>query len=163
MKNIKTLTPIISAILILALFAACGGEAKIRDDVAVSDIAESISSVLGNDDLVSVPETFISGSMKMDVSDFDSYDVRINSKGINIDEVGIFKATDSAQVETIQKAINDYLQMRKDTWMDEYMPEEKPKLESAEVETLGNYVIYVILSDKDKSSVIDAFEKSLQG
>ena len=46
--------------------------------------------------------------------------------------------------------------------MDEYMPEEKPKLENAEVKTVGNYVMYAILSDDGKKSAFGAFEKSLK-
>jgi len=45
--------------------------------------------------------------------------------------------------------------------MKEYMPEEFPKLESAEVKTAGNYVIYAILSDNDKKAAFDAFNKAL--
>ncbi|MBP8640752.1 MAG: DUF4358 domain-containing protein [Oscillospiraceae bacterium] len=153
---------LIAVILSLSLLAACGGKtAEIRDDVAVSDVSAAVSSVLGDDTLVAVPETYYAGSMKMDVSEFDGYDVRINSKGINIDEFGVFKAKDSSQVPAVEQAVNDYLQLRLKTWMEEYMPEEKPKLENAEVRTVGNYVMYAILSDDDKSEAFDAFNKSL--
>ena len=153
---------LIAIILTLSLLTACGGKAaEIRNDVAVSDVSAAVASVLGNDTLVSVPDTFYSGSMKMDVSKFDGYDVKINSKGINIDEFGVFKAKDSSQVSTVEQAAKDYLKMRIDTWMVEYMPEEYPKLENAEVKTVGNYVMYAILSDDDKKAAFDALEKSL--
>ena len=41
------------------------------------------------------------------------------------------------------------------------MPEEKPKLESAEVHVKGDYVMYCILSDKDKTAAFKAFEDAL--
>ena len=125
-------------------------------------MSASVAAVLSEKDaLVSAPETYISGSMKMDVSNYDGYDVKINSQGVNIDEYGIFKAKDNTQVAALEQAVNDYLQFRKDIWMDEYMPEEYPKLENAEVKTVGNYVMYAILSDSSKKSAFDAFEKSL--
>ena len=162
MKMTKKHLSIISAALILSLFVGCGSKsAKVKDDVAVTDVSSAVASVLGDDALVSVPDTYISGAMKMQVSDYDSYDVKVNSKGVNIDEFGVFKAKDSSQVATVEKAVNDYLQMRKDTWMVEYMPEERPKLDSAEVKTLGNYVMYAILSDADKTAAFDAFQKAL--
>jgi len=156
--------PIICAIIALTLFVACGGKSadgKIRNDVALSDVSTAVASVLSDDALVSVSSTYISGSMKMNVSDYDSFDVRINSKGINIDEYGVFRAKDSSQVALVEKAVSDYLQMRKDTWMKEYMPEEFPKLENAEIKIAGNYVIYAILSDSDRTAAFDAFEKAL--
>ena len=153
---------IIAAILSLSLLTACSGKtAEIRDDVAVSDVSAAVASVLGDDTLVSVPDTFYSGSMKMDVSEFGGCDVKINSKGINIDEFGVFKAKDSSQVTAVEQTVKNYLQMRMDTWMVEYMPEEYPKLENAEVQTVGNYVMYAILSDDDKAAAFDAFKKSL--
>ena len=46
--------------------------------------------------------------------------------------------------------------------MVEYMPEEFPKLQNAETKTIGNYVMYAILSDSDKQAVFSAFEKTLK-
>ncbi|MFB0920065.1 MAG: DUF4358 domain-containing protein [Oscillospiraceae bacterium] len=154
---------LISVLLILSLFVGCGAKsAEIKNDVAVTDISAKVTSVLSDDALVSVDADYIKGSMKMDVSDYDSYDVKINSKGVNIDEIGIFKAKDASQLVTVTKAVNDYIQMRKDTWMVEYMPEERPKLDSSEVMILGNYVMYAILSDEDKHAAFKAFEKALK-
>ncbi|NCB74624.1 MAG: DUF4358 domain-containing protein [Clostridia bacterium] len=153
----------IALVLALSLLSACGGtSANVRDDVSVSDVSAAVAAVLGDDTLVSVPETYYAGSMKMDVSDYGGYDVMINSKGINIDEFGIFKAKDSSQLPAVEKAVNDYLAFRLQIWMEEYMPEEKPKLENAEVKTVGNYVMYAILSDEGKKSAFSAFEKSLK-
>ena len=42
------------------------------------------------------------------------------------------------------------------------MPEERPKLDSAEIKVVGNYVMYAILSDSDKTAAFEAFEKVLQ-
>jgi hypothetical protein len=45
--------------------------------------------------------------------------------------------------------------------MDEYMPEEKPKLEAAEVKTVGLYVIYAIVSEESRKAVFDTFTDML--
>ena len=42
------------------------------------------------------------------------------------------------------------------------MPGERPKLDSAEVKIVGNYVMYAILSDSDRTAAFDAFSKALQ-
>lgn len=165
MKSKKLISIALCAAALFCLLSACGGgsgSSGVRSDVAVGDISKAVSAVLSDDALVSVDGNYVSGSMKMDVSQYDSYDVKINSKGVNIDEFGIFKAKDaSGGVKAVQKAVADYLQMRKDTWMKEYMPQEHPKLENAEVKTKGEYVMYAILSDSDKEAAFSAFEKSL--
>lgn len=153
---------LIAIILAISLLSACGAKtAQVRNDVQVSEVCKAVTAVLGADALVSVPETYYSGYMKMDTSNFEGYDVKINSKGINIDEFGVFKAKDSSQIAAVEQAVKAYLQLRLDTWMVEYMPEEHPKLESAEIRTVGNYVMYAILSDEGKKAAFDAFEKSL--
>lgn len=154
---------LISMLLALSIFAGCGGgSAKVRDDVAVSEVSAAVLEAIGDNALVSIPDTYLAGAMKMDASLFDTYDVKINSMGANIDEYGVFKAKDASQVAAVEQAVKNYIQMRKDTWMVEYMPEERPKLDSAEVKTLGNYVMYAILSDEGKTAAFGAFEKSLK-
>lgn len=163
LKTLKKALPLVCAVTLFCLLSACGGSASVRDDVAVTDVTTAIVSALGDKDaFVSAPETFITGSMKMDVSDYEAYDIQINSKGVNIDEFGVFKATDSTQVAAIEQAVKAYLQMREDTWMTEYMPEEHPKLQNAEVKTAGNYVMYAILSDSGKEKAFNTFKKSLK-
>lgn len=158
----KKYISLIAAILAISLLSACGAKtAQVRNDVEVSDVSSAVTAVLEADTLVSVPETYYSGYMKLDTANFEGYNVKINSKGINIDEFGVFKAKDSSQVAAVEQAVRDYLQFRLDTWMVEYMPAEHPKLESAEVKTVGNYVMYAILSDEGKKAAFDAFEKSL--
>lgn len=163
MKNLEKSFPIICAFLLVLLFSACGEKGKtVSNDVNVSDISASVSEALGdNDAFVSVPESYISDLMKMNASNYDSYDVKINSKGINIDEYGIFKAKDSSQTSDIEKTLEDYLKLRISTWMPEYMPEEFPKLKNAEIKIVGNYVMYAILSDSGKKTAFEIFEKSL--
>jgi hypothetical protein len=161
LKNVRTMSFALCAVLVAVLFTACDGY-EVRDDVPVSELSQAIEAVLGKDEFVPLPESYILGSMKIDVSDYDGYDVKINSKGVNIDEYGIFKAETSDLTAPIEQAVKDYIQLRKDTWMTEYMPEEFPKLENAEFKTVGSYVMYAILSDDDKKAAFAAFENDLK-
>lgn len=163
MKNTgRIVSALLSALMICLLLGACGDSAKVRDDVAVSDIAASICQSLGKtDSLTQVDANYIKGFMKTDPAEFGEYAMLINVYGVNIDEFGVFKAGESMSAEDIKTTVEAYLQLRKDSWMDEYMPEEKPKLTSAEVKVLGNYVMYCILSDSDKTAAFAAFEDAL--
>ena len=86
----------------------------------------------------------------------------MNAFGANVDEYGIFKAKDEEQAKEIAAAVEAYLKMRNDTWMTEYMPEERPKMEAASYETAGLYVMYAVLADEAKTAAFDAFTASLQ-
>lgn len=152
----KHILILLAAVLALCLLAACGDKTESEPDMDA--VVTAIDSAIGNDgSMVAVDENYIRGSMKMDVSDYENYTVKINAMGVNIDEYGVFKGADSAQVKEIKAAVEDYLQMREDTWMTEYMPEEFPKLQNAEVWAEGNYVIYAILGDDAKTAAGDAF------
>ncbi|MGM9527391.1 MAG: DUF4358 domain-containing protein [Oscillospiraceae bacterium] len=162
MKNTKFIALFLCLIMTAAALTACGG-GEVRNDVAVSELSAKINSELESGaDLVDAPESYISSSMGFDLSSVSEYVVKINSRGVNIDEYGIFKAEDDSQLQQLQTAVSNYLQFRVDTWMVEYMPEEFPKLQNAETKTIGNYVMYAILSDSDKQAVFSAFEKTLK-
>ena len=163
MKRIRETASLLCAVALICTLAACGGgTSKVRDDVSAKDVSAAVAAVLTKDSLVTAPDSYISGSMKMDMSGYKGYDVKINSKGVNIDEYGVFQGKDATQTAEIKKAVEDYVQRYKDRWVPEYMPGERPKLDSSEVKVEGNYVMYAILSDDDKAAAFGAFEKALQ-
>jgi len=146
----------------LCSFAACSQKAAYKDSVPLEDLAAVVEKHLDGGSLAEMKESYLSGPMKLDTILFADYLVKINAYGANIDEYGIFKARDEKGVASVQKEAEDYLQMRKDTWMEEYMPEEKPKLMEAEVKVCGLYVIYVIVSDEVRASILTDFENALK-
>ena len=163
MKKFIALALIIAAVLTLC---ACGSGSsstvEYKTDVAVSDIAQQVTAV--NDDwtFVAMDANYIAGAMKIDVSGYADYVVNINGFGTNVDEYGIFKAKDEASVAAVKADAENYLKFRLDTWMEEYMPEEKPKLEKAEVKVCGLYVMYAILDDTARADAFTAFESALK-
>ena len=158
-KTIKLLCAILAATMLFALLCACGSAANVPVDELVKKVDEATGK---GDSLVAVDASYIKGYLKMDVENYEGYAVKINAYGANIDEYGIFKAKDGNQLKDIKAAVEGYFQMRKDAWMDEYMPEEKPKLSSAEVKVAGNYVMYCILGDSDKTAAFNAFTEALK-
>ena len=154
----KGILPVIAA-LVLTLLCACGGSAK---DVPVSDIVTAVDGVLGGgDNFTQADAGLVEGYMKLSSDDYTDCAVKINSYGTSFDEYGVFKAADSSQAKNIAGALEAYLQLKLDTDMG-YQPEEVPKLESAEVKTSGNYVMYCILGDAEKDAAFGAFEDALK-
>ena len=82
--------------------------------------------------------------------------------GANVDEYGIFKASSEDGVAAVEQMVQSYLSKRVETWMPEYMPEEFPKVQSAKAQVYGQYVVYCILDDSEKSAVFNAIEAALK-
>ena len=146
----------------LLCLGACGKKAAWRTDVPLSTLAEVVEKHLDGGSLAAMQESYLKGAMKLDPAIFADWLVKINAYGANIDEYGIFKAPDEAGVAKVKQAVEDYLKLRRDTWMEEYMPEEKPKLTQAEVKVCGLYVIYAIVSDDARGKIFTDFENALK-
>ena len=152
-----------AALVLLALLiclSACG--AKYRDDVPMSRFTAIIDARMGGSDLAEMNSGYISGAMHLDPNSFGGYVVKLNAKGVNIDEYGVFRAPENGKASDVQDVIEGYLKLRRDTWMKEYMPEEKPKLDKAEVKVFGNYVLYVIAADDVRNNIYQDVEKLLK-
>jgi hypothetical protein len=148
--------------LALLFSASCAKKEAYRDDVSMAELSAAVEEGLDASGLAAMEESYLKGAMKLDTSLFADYVVKINAYGVNIDEYGIFKAKDEDSAASVKKAAEDYLKLRRDTWMDEYMPEEKPKLDSARVEARGLYVMYAILSDAQRDRAFESFESALK-
>lgn len=159
MKKIRLIAAALLLILLLGL-CACG--AKYVEDMPMSRFATIIDTRMGGQDLAEMNSGYLSGAMHLDPASFASYVVKLNSKGVNIDEYGVFRAPDAKSVDAVKDSIEGYLKMRRDTWMKEYMPEEKPKLDKAEVKVYGIYVLYVIAADDVREEVYQDVEKLLK-
>ncbi len=146
----------------LLCLGACGKKAAWRTDVPLDKLAETVEKHLDGGSLAAMQESYLKGAMKMDPSIFAEWLVKINAYGANIDEYGIFKAPDEQGVVKVKQAAEDYLKLRRDTWMEEYMPEEKPKLTQAQVKVCGLYVIYAIVSDDARGKILADFESALK-
>lgn len=155
--------------LILSLFVlsmlvclvGCG-KAKFKDDVSLETLEEIFDRKLGSADMAAMNSGYLSGAMHLDPSQFGLYVVKLNSRGVNIDEYGIFKARNMDEVDDVKDAVEGYLKLRRDTWMEEYMPKEKPKLEKAVVTVCGRYVMYLIASDELRTTLTDSFVSALK-
>lgn len=165
----KTISLVLLAVLCAGLLCACNGgdthtdTPAIKTDVTVDDLAAKVDEAIGaGDNMAARDASYIQGMMDMDVSSYAEYVVKTNAMGTNVDEYGIFKGTDEAQAAEIAQAVDAYLKMRNETWMTEYMPEERPKMEAASYEVCGVYVMYAVLADDAKTAAFDAFTGTLK-
>ena len=157
----KKATRAIALLLALAalscLLCACGGK-TVRSDVPVEELAAAVDKAIGGEGFSTVDESYVNGRLQLDLSKCGSYVVRLNV----VDEYGVFRAKDEDAAKALKDEVRAYLDNRLATWMDEYMPEEKPKVENADCRVIGNYVVYAILSESARSAAFNAVNAALQ-
>ena len=159
MKNIKKIISILLvAAALAALLCACGGS-KVKD-VPVKELSDKVAAALGKSDMETIPDNYVKGYLRHDPAELGDYAILKNVMGTSIDEFGIFKAG-TMTADQLKTMIEDYIKVLQDSWMN-YQPEEKPKLDGAEIRTVGDYVMYAILSDADKETAFKAFEGALK-
>lgn len=156
-KYTKAVSLLLAAVMLAGLLCACGGSAK---NVPVSELSEKVCSALGKTDMADPGENYVKGYMKHDAAEIGEYVIMKNVMGTNIDEFGIFKAG-NLSVNELKEMIEGYLQILVDSWMN-YQPEEKPKLDGAEIKVVGDYVMYCILTDAGKDVAFGAFSDALK-
>ena len=159
-KLTRSVSALLCAVLLMMLLAACGGGGSGKD-VPVSDITAAVNNAIGKADVLTESDSMFLGLTKKSADELGEHAVLINVYGANIDEYGVFKAG-TMSAKDLKSTVDDYLAKRVASWMEEYMPEEKPKLTNAEVKVSGDYVMYCILSDADKAAAFSAFEAALK-
>lgn len=162
MKKMIRISALILVVVMLATaLCACGNSSSASEkDVPAADIAAAVAEKLGKTDaLTTADANWIKGWMKVDASQFADYTVMVNAYGANVDEFGVFKAGEDMKVSDIEATVQAYLDLKLASWMDEYMPEEKYKVEDATVKTVGSYVMYCVLSGEDSDAAFATLEE----
>ena len=158
----KFYTSLLLLAIALMTLASCGGKTEIRDDVAVTALAEEVEKhIAGKSNLSPVDDDYLMFGMDADLDKLGDYIVKTPESNSSIDEYGIFKAENEEQLEYIKKLIDDYIAYRIEVWDPRYLEQEKPKVEGAKSKVVGNYVVYVMLSASERDAALDAFEKLL--
>lgn len=149
-------------LLLVCMLCACSsGKSAKTPEMQV--VADAVGASIDISDMSQIPDEYVENIMGIAPDGYVSRNTLMSAVGTNINEYGIFLAKDADQAKTIKDALNAYLEYRESVWMDEYLPDEKPKLDNAEVLQQGSYVMYTILSDADRDAVNAAFEGCFEG
>ena len=148
--------------MLVCVLCACGSD-KTAKTPEMQDVADAVGAAMDISNLSQTPEAYVEDVMKIASDGYVIRNTLISGIGTNIDEYGIFLGKDAEQAASLKAALETYLEYRESVWMDEYLPEEKPKLDNAEVWQQGNYVMYVILGDSDRAAVKAAFQSCFEG
>ena len=128
-------------------------------EINIEEFAKKYAESRTDVSFAQMTEDYVKGMLSFDVTKVSEYTVYVDASGTTVDEFGVFKANEG-EGEEVAKLLETYLDMRLDTWMDEYMPEQKPNVENAVVKNMGDYYIYMILSDSERETFISNFEEA---
>lgn len=155
MKRTIALLLVLTAFLCLC---ACGSPGT--GDPGMEKVSAAVAAAADNGNMQTIPDTYMQSLMNIDPSMYDEAVTGISKVGTCIDEYGVFKTSDP---DALTDALNAYLEFREEIWMVEYLPEEHPKLQNAEVWTVGSYVMYAILDADTMSAAEIAFKGCFEG
>jgi hypothetical protein len=151
----------------MTAMVACGGDGQSEETrdpnkpaATLDSIYAAVSAVVPDaDKLTDAQATHLTGFFNGAVpEDFASYKIVMQTMSTSIDQIGIFEAKSAEDVKKIEAMVDDFFDFYLSLWNDNYLAEEKPKLENAERVTSGNFVMYVILGDDARAAAITAFE-----
>ena len=151
----------------MTAMVACGGDGQSEETrdpnkpaATLDSIYAAVSAVVPDaDKLTDAQATHLSGFFNGAVpEDFAPYKIVMQTMSTSIDQIGIFEAKSAEDVKKIEAMVDDFFDFYLSLWNDNYLAEEKPKLENAERVTSGNFVMYVILGDDARAAAITAFE-----
>ena len=156
-----------SLLFSMTAMVACGGDCQSEETrdpnkpaATLDSIYAAVTAVVPDaDKLTDAQATRLSGFFNGAVpEDFASYKIVLQSMSTSIDEIGIFEAKSAEDVKKIEGMIDEFFDFYLSLWNDDYLAEEKPKLENAARVTAGNFVMYVILGNDARAAAITAFE-----
>ena len=89
----------------------------------------------------------------IDVSQIESVAFVICASGAYPDELAVMKCADSAAASAVKSAFEKRLEAQSELYST-YTPDEMYKLESAKIYTVGNYAVFLAVSDNDRAKEI---------
>ena len=154
---------ILTLLCLSVMLISCGGDSDVVSDVPVVELSTAVDGLIANGSKLSaVDGDYVKGSLELDTALLEDYILKIQVSGTEIDQYGIFKAADEANIEAVENALNSYLDTMRTNWGNfNYLPEEKVKLDNSSVETIGSYVVFTILSEDESTAVIDRINEML--
>lgn len=150
----KKITLFLVTALLILTFCSCAENIvapKVNLTDVMSDIEEQIKLPA---DMMTVSNTeMLKNYYGIEAEDVVSFEIRMNSSGVEQDEIVMIEAKDEEAAERIEEALDRRLD-DKENQMKNYLPEEYQMLEKCDVEQEGVYVSMFLSDDAQKMEQI---------
>lgn len=143
------------------LLTACGSKVTYTNTLSSEELSAKACKTLNSTDFLPADSSYLSDYI--DLSHLPSGSILFAAEGNNLDEFGIWHLP-TEQVGEVKNLLESYLDEsleRNRSFYDSYIPEETPKLRDAEVRVFGNYVVYAILSERDRNLLFQTVKNAL--
>ena len=149
----KILSVFIAVLTFALVLTACGKQANTP---ATKEVADAIKESAKFDELLELTDDNIGKRYYgIDLEDIEEYTVYVCSNAAIGDEIAVFKMKEADDVEDMLEVVRLRKQDREDALVD-YAPTEADKVRNSVVSSNGNYVYFIVSSDKN--AVKDAAE-----
>ena len=152
------------ALMISALFLSSCNTKKYSDEISCYELCErALSSIDETDEFSDYGKEYIKYFFE-DSELHDDFRIVYSTESDDIDELGVFHAPSADTAKEISSIVQNYISEIQNTqraFIESYAPEELPKLDRAEVRVFGNYIVYAIMEEEEKSDVFSAIDKRL--
>lgn len=154
------------AFILLTLFASqclsCG-DAEDSNSHSAEQISRSLLYRISSDETKSYAKYEDSdiGYMLESVGSFTEQAVFYSKDSDDISEVGVIKFNSEKEAKTALSSLRAYLdEMRrqKSAFINNYLPDQQKKLEGADAQRFGAYLVYCVLEKRDAEMVFEAAE-----
>ena len=151
-------------ITIILLLSSCSKQ-EYKNDIPCEDLLFS-TDIIQNSELeyTNYDDDYLSFFVN-DIPECEDRIIIYSLEVNNINEIGIFHPSNSNDVEKMKSVLNNYISdMRQNqkAFIASYAAKELSKLEEAEVRSIGEYVIYVIASQEERSILFSEIENKLK-
>lgn len=164
-RLIRAVSALLASLACLVPLASCGGGKEYRSDLAAGTVCDAAEGC------VPAAEGYYSAD-DADYLDFyfegaepllESYEIRFARAADNINQFGVFKVKPGS-AGAMKALCAGYIDTMTERWVAQadYIFDEHPKMENAEVRVFGDYVVYTMLLPADKSAVFGAIEELLK-
>ena len=160
MKCLKSGICLMLTSLLLLFICSCGAS-DYANDVGVESIDTRAKEALAlNGGYYNADSDFMTFTFH-DPEYVDAYAVTFAQTSTDISEYGIFHVSESDKVDDMVALAEGYLESYKANWMTNYLAEEYPKIENAQVRAFGCYVVYSILDENATDRLHETVEQML--
>ncbi len=140
-----------------------------RSDVPVNDLTNAIlESVSTQGGYTSADTDYVSLEFENAAvieANVAEWMICASTSSETIDQFGIFCVKDGGDVSAVKKEVENYL-LAQQLWLEgileRYSPDEKTKLDNAQVFVYGNYVVFTMLTDADTTAATSTVKTALE-
>lgn len=152
----------ILAFLLLAtlLLGSCAAQNQYVDDYSVKALAQKgMDSLTERKEFTSADKSYLDDWFTCPDYVRDSI-IYFATDANNHDQFGIYHVTEG-NAKAMATLLADYLDDCYENYNNLYNPEELPKIRDAQVKVYGNYVVYAVFDEADRTAFLSAVDNAL--